>query len=46
MPSTELLSKHMAAGGVWPGVDLTVSTIVLSLAKKAAQEILPARKPK
>ena len=32
------------AGSLWPGVDLTTSTIVRSLAKKAAEEILRAKR--
>jgi uncharacterized protein (DUF1778 family) len=47
MSNEDLALLQKAAGVLWPGVELTTSTIVLSLAKKAAGEILhPARKPK
>ena len=40
-----LLQK--AAAAQWPGVELTTSTIVLSLAKRSAEQILrPARERK
>ena len=48
MSVEDLALLQKAAAAQWPGVELTTSTIVLSLAKKSAQEILhpPARKPK
>ena len=45
MSNDDLALLQKAAGALWPGVELTTSTIVLSLAKKAAEEILRA-KPK
>jgi hypothetical protein len=45
MSNEDLALLQKAAGAFWPGVELTTSTIVLSLAKKAAEEILRA-KPK
>jgi len=46
MSNEDLALLQKAAAVLWPGVELTTSTIVLSLAKKAALEILPTRKSK
>jgi uncharacterized protein (DUF1778 family) len=47
MSNEDLALLQKAAATLWPGVELTTSTIVLSLAKKSAEEVLhPARKPK
>lgn len=44
MSSEDLALLQKAAATQWPGVDLTTSTIVLSLAKRSAEQILrPAR---
>jgi len=45
MSNDDLALLQRAAAALWPGVELTTSTIVLSLAKKAAEEALRA-KPK
>ena len=45
MSNDDLALLQKAAGALWPGLELTTSTIVLSLAKKAAEEILRV-KPK
>lgn len=45
MSAEDLALLQKAATVQWPGVELTTSTIVLSLAKKAADQILqPGRK--
>jgi hypothetical protein len=44
MSNEDLALLQKAAVSLWPGVDLTTSTIVRSLAKKAAEEILRAKR--
>lgn len=43
MASEDLALLQKGAAALWPGLDLTTSTIVLSLAKKAAEEALRAK---
>jgi uncharacterized protein (DUF1778 family) len=44
MSNEDLALLQKAAAALWPGVELTTSTIVLSLAKRSAEQILhPAR---
>jgi uncharacterized protein (DUF1778 family) len=45
MSSEDLALLQKAAAAQWPGIELTTSTAVLSLAKRAAEEILRG-KPK
>lgn len=47
MSSEDLALLKKAAATLWPGVELTISTTVLALAKKSAEEVLhPTRKQK
>jgi uncharacterized protein (DUF1778 family) len=47
MSPEDLAELKKAAATLWPGLELTTSTAVLQLAKRAAQEILhPAREKK
>ena len=46
MSNEDLALLQKAAKARWPDLELTTSTIVLSLAKKAAEQILQARKKK
>lgn len=40
MSNDDLALLRKAAATLWPGVELTMSTIVLSLAKRSAEQIL------
>jgi len=46
MSNDDLALLKKAAATLWPGLELTTSTIVLSLAKKSAEEVLRTRKTK
>jgi uncharacterized protein (DUF1778 family) len=47
MTSEDLALLRKAAATLWPGVEITTSMIVLTLAKRAAEQILsPARERK
>ena len=42
----DLEIMQQAAAKVWPGVPITKSTLVLTLARRAAEDILKGKKPR